>query len=194
MRPAFAVLAVFVCAASMQSIYAADNWTMEWDGARLTVRAIDAPLGPLLEDIGKATGILVHGEAAASVTADFRTLPLKSALEIILSSANVGYGFVEFTEEGESDPRLAVALGKPGTAPAFFVAAPRTARRILPEEERMQQQIRTVQPTSGKSPAGAAADGHQSDLAEIQRQETPEVTVILDGMPLDPTSVPGAAR
>lgn len=165
---------------------------MEWDGAQLTVQAKEAPLRPLLEDIAKATGVVVHGDADAKVTVDVRALPLRYALEMVLSSADVGYGFVEFTEVGETTPRLAVSLGKRGTVtpPVTTRAAP----RILPEEERMQQRIPAAQPAPEKAPVPAAPEDRRSDMPQIQRQGEPEVTVILDGMPLDPRSVPSATR
>jgi len=88
----------------------ADPVQVAWDGDRLAVRAVNAPLAIILERIRQATGASVEIEGASPerVTVDVGPASVRRALQAVLDRSQHDYILVSPAEQSQRIERIVV--------------------------------------------------------------------------------------
>jgi hypothetical protein len=197
------LLATAAIAAVAAVAVAATPVVRHHDG-RLTVHADGAALGPLLDDIERATGAAVRGEAPSrDVSVHLDEVPIGDALERLLGSENFA---LRYGRDGRlrviellSGPAPAgwpplITDAPPGTPPGTSEAQQREVMsRPLPVSRRLGAALGTPRPTAGqviqaalrRPSARVRAEAQDEALAAFRRDPELEATFLAVLAPIE---------
>jgi hypothetical protein len=170
------VLAVLVNAAAAQTT------VVQWTGERVTVRAVNAPLKALLQDVASQTGIVLSGadRLAGRDTVDIRDAYLAEALSILLANVN----FIVTRENGLLHLRVHSMKGN-GPPPLAPISIPGLTDPVVTRKDSV------VRPSGPADPDND--DEKTEELAALERvaesNDTDSLPQILDALYSDHSDV-----
>ena len=144
--------------AASAAVAPADSVQVAWDGDRLAVRAVNAPLAIVLDRIHQATGVSIEIEGASSerVTVDVGPASVRRALQAVLDRSQHDYILVSPAQQSQRVERIVVIPRASQTnrsrvtrAPGPPNGAPKARSPILDLQHEQDRQQHQFQQTFG---------------------------------------------
>ena len=139
---------------------------VRYENDRLTVRLAKAPVGEVLDEIGRVSGAEIRGQAnAREVSAEFESVPLPDALHRLLGNQNFTLKY------RDKDRPVAIELlgGPTGAPPTVTPAGARPSTTTLPQapHQRLQEALARHPALPVTGPLAAALGTNAATLDQL---------------------------